>query len=78
MMPMFFFNVHNGGSHNDTVGDELPDTSAAWEEATTIAGQLLRDLDGNLKPGQKLSVEVTDEAAKPLYAIRIETESYRS
>ena len=75
-MPKYFFHVHNGRSHNDTVGDELPNALAAWEEATTIAGQLIRDLDGKLEPGQKLSIAVTDEAAKLLYAIRIETESY--
>lgn len=73
-MPRFFFNVYNGTSYNDIVGDELPNNEAAWAEATTIAGQLLRDLDGKLKPGQKLSIRVTDEANKPLYAIRIETD----
>lgn len=76
-MAKYFFHVRNGTVHNDIVGDELPNAAAAWQEATVIAGQLLRDLDGNLRPGQEISIEVTDEAATPLYSIRVETISHQ-
>jgi len=70
-MPRYFFNVHHERSNVDTEGEELRDKHAAWQEATIIAGELLRDIDGKLKAGQDLQLEVTDEFRNPLYMIRI-------
>ena len=70
-MPKYFFNVRHERSNVDTEGEELQDKHAAWHEATLIAGELLRDIDGKLKPGQDLQLEVTDEFRNRLYMIRI-------
>jgi Domain of unknown function (DUF6894) len=70
-MPRYFFNIHHEGSRADTEGEDLPNKEAAWREATLVAGELLRDIDGKFKPGQDWSLEVTDERRNPLYILRI-------
>ena len=73
-MPRYFFHVYHERADLDYEGEELPDKHAAWQEATVIAGQSLRDLDGNLQPGREWRMEVTDEFANPLYVLHINAE----
>jgi hypothetical protein len=73
-MAKYFFNVHGGASGPDQVGEELPNDEAAWKEATMIAGELFKDIDGKFRPGQEWSLEVTDERRNPLYFIRVSGE----
>ena len=70
-MPKFFFNVHDMNPIIDTEREELPDAEAAWREATKLAGAIFHDMDGKFRPGQEWSLEVTDEARRPLYYIVI-------
>jgi hypothetical protein len=51
-MGKYYFNVHNVILHPDDIGEELPDDEAAWHEATIIAGELFKDIDGNFQPGK--------------------------
>jgi hypothetical protein len=60
-MPRYFFNTHGIRPITDEVGEELPDDETAWHEATIIAGQLLKDIDGKFRPDQEWALEVTDE-----------------
>jgi hypothetical protein len=71
LMARYFFNVHNVGSRPDMEGEELPNDEAAWHEATIIAGELFKDIDGKFRPGQEWSLEVTDERRNSLYFIRV-------
>jgi hypothetical protein len=73
-MARYFFTVHNEGAAPDMEGEELPDDEAAWREATLIAGELFKDIDGKFRPGQDWSLEVTDERRHPLYFIRVSAE----
>ena len=73
-MPRYYFNVFLERPERDSVGEELADRHAAWQEAqeaTVTAGRLLQSLDGKLKPGQDWRMEVTDEFANPLYVIQV-------
>ena len=72
-MPRYFFHIHNIG-RDDPSGQDLADHAAAWREATLVAAELFRDIDGKLQPGQSWWLEVTDDSQKPLYVIRITTE----
>jgi hypothetical protein len=45
-VPRYFFNVYRDSQQLDQEGEELPDKIAAWREATTMAGQILQDMDG--------------------------------
>jgi len=72
-MPRYYFNILNLNlSIIDDVGEELPDKEAAWRQATITAGELFKDVDGRLRPGQEWALEVTDEVRRPIYLIRIE------
>jgi hypothetical protein len=70
-MPRYFFNMRGVRPSIDQEGEELPDDEAAWQEATIIAGELFRDIDGKFRPGQELALEVTDDQRNPLYMISI-------
>lgn len=63
--------MHKGQPIVDDLGDELADDAVAWKEATKIAGELLRSLDGSFQPGQEWAVEVTDSRQQTLFWIRI-------
>jgi hypothetical protein len=71
-MPRYFFNVHNAGTSVDESGEELPNNEAAWQQATRIAGELFKDMDGKFRPGQEWALEITDESRNPIYFIQIE------
>jgi hypothetical protein len=73
-MARYFFNVVNGKSGPDMVGEELRDNEAAWHEATLIVGELFKDIDGRFRPDQEWSLEVTDERRNPIYYIRVNGE----
>jgi hypothetical protein len=70
-MPRYFFNVQNVPPTTGNTGEELPDDEAAWREATLFAGDLLKDTDGNYRPGQEWGLEVTDAKKRPICNIRI-------
>jgi hypothetical protein len=70
-MPRYFFHVHGVRRSHDEEGEELPNDKAAWDEATIIAGELFRDIDGKFRPGQEWTLEVTDHERKPIYTISI-------
>jgi hypothetical protein len=40
---------------------------AAWHEATITAGQLFKNIDGKFRPGQKWSLEISDENDNSLF-----------
>jgi hypothetical protein len=55
---------------------ELADRYEAWAEATTACGELLKDLDGGLKPGDKWQMQVKDEAGRDLYELEFRTKEF--
>jgi hypothetical protein len=55
----------------DDIGEELADETAAWNEATLVAGELFKDIDGKFQPRQEWSLQVTDEQRYPIYLIAI-------
>jgi hypothetical protein len=75
-MPRYFFMVLDGHkSELKNEGLDLPDNDAAWVEATTACGKLLRNLNGSLKPGDHWSMQVKDHAGAELYLLEFRTTS---
>jgi hypothetical protein len=70
-MPRYFFHMHGVRPSPDEIGEDLRDDEAAWHEATLVAGEIFKDIDGNFRPDQEWSLEVTDGGGKPLYSIQI-------
>jgi hypothetical protein len=76
-MPLYFFDIHHNAASIDQVGEELPDHRAAWKEATSAAGHMLRDLHGSLTPGRDWHMVVNDEFRNPLYVLQISSKKPR-
>jgi hypothetical protein len=75
-MPRYFFTVLDGRKSTlKNEGLDLPDGEAAWVEATTACGELLRNLNGTLRPGDHWSMQVKDEAGTELYILEFKTRS---
>jgi hypothetical protein len=78
MMPQFYFTILDGkNSQIKNEGLDLRDSQAAWTEATTACGELLRELDGRLRPGDHWSMSVKDESGSDLYLLEFKTQKLR-
>jgi hypothetical protein len=76
-VPRFHFKtVHGAESHDDPEGMELKDLRAAWKEATRATGEILKLIDGSLEPEREWRMDVTDEAGRALFSLRLIPETY--
>ncbi len=76
-MAHYFFDVHyERPATVDEIGEELTDDDAAWHEATIIAGELFREIDGRFRPELEWRLEVKNQQKAPLYVIRIHAEIF--
>jgi hypothetical protein len=73
-MPLYHFNVYHDVTMHDLSGMELADKDAAWKRATMLAGGMIKDIDGKLKPGHDWRMEVTDEFENPLWELHVKAE----
>ena len=76
-MPRYFFDVHDSSPRMDEVGEELPNDEAAWREATTTAGEIFKDVNGKMQPGQDWELDVADQDRNPLFLIHISTKKLK-
>lgn len=76
-MARYFFRVFQGQtSTSPGTGLEFADDEAAWVEATTACGEIIRDLDGDQKAGPEWRMEVTNETGDLVYRLRFSAEAY--
>jgi uncharacterized protein DUF6894 len=76
-MPRYYFHVAYGDSAKIiNEGLELGNKEDAWIEATTACGELLRDMDGKLKPGDAWSMTVKDDSGASVYELKFLTKSF--
>ena len=54
----------------------MADDDAAWVEATTACGEMLRDLDGALKAGPEWRMEVLRESGEVVYRLTFSAEAF--
>ena len=74
-MPRYFFHMsRNGEPHFDTEGLTFLDNQAAYEEATKACGEMIGSIDGHLQPGAGWQIDVTDEAGRHIYRLRVSSE----
>ena len=75
-MPRYFFEIRQGDkitAKNEGLAFSNPE--AAWIEATASFGEMIRDLDGALKPGAKWEMDVIDENQKVIFKLAFVTEA---
>jgi hypothetical protein len=70
-MPKYFFDVNGSGVPDEYRGQTLANDDGAWHEATLVAGEIFKDVDGKFKPGEEWKLEVQDEQHRPLFSINI-------
>jgi hypothetical protein len=77
-MPRFYFHMAYGEvSKVVNEGLELASEDEAWIEATTACGEMIKDLDGALVPGDAWSMTVKDEAGTDIYLLEFKTRALR-
>jgi hypothetical protein len=77
-MPRYYFQIsHGNGPRALNEGIDLPDKDAAWVEATSACGEIIRDLNGQLKPGDTWRMIVKDQAGREVFLIELSTREYR-
>ncbi len=75
-MPRYYFNTfHSDREFQDTEGMDHASQNDAWEEATTACGEMMRDLDGDLKPGEEWRMEVLNEQGEVVFVLRFSAET---
>ena len=76
-MPLYYFVVtQNEQTNQPSEPVDLPGMDAAWEEATSAAGEIIRDSDGKLSVNGKWQIEIQDKSRKPLRTIRLVTTTH--
>jgi hypothetical protein len=70
-MPRYYFDINGSAVVDDNESETLESDEAAWHEATLVAGEIFKDVDGKFRPGQQWTLEVLDEQRRPLFSINI-------
>ncbi|MET0970966.1 MAG: hypothetical protein ABWY18_17340 [Tardiphaga sp.] len=77
-MPHFYFSTSidgRAGSQSDPL--DLPDTRAAWMEATVACGEIMKEIDGDFSAPGELRLDVSDETRQPLFSLRVNSEVHQ-
>jgi hypothetical protein len=75
-MPVFRFKTRHGRDVFEGDGIELGTLREAWKQATSAAGEILKDVDGSLDPDREWRMDVMDEAGRALFSLRLIPETY--
>ena len=71
-MARFFFHIHDGQDFEDEVGTNLSSISQARQQALLLAGQMLHGgAMATPRTGAEWVLQVTDDAASPVFTLRI-------
>jgi hypothetical protein len=74
-MPRYFFHMsRNDEAYFDAEGLTFLHNQAACEEATKACGEMIGSIEGHLQPGTGWQIDVTDEAGKLIYRLRLISE----
>ena len=67
----YYFHVDEGKPRLDATGLEFATDREAWHQATLACAEILHDIDGNLKPGDDLHMEVRDQTGRLCFTLAI-------
>ena len=75
-MSLYFFRISHGHySGASDHGTEFESREAAWAEMTKVCGNLLGGISRNLKQNAEWQMELLDETRKPVFRVRLVSES---
>ena len=76
-MPLFYFRIRTGRySGESSHGIELAGQDAAWEELTSVCGDMIGSIARHLAENAEWEMELLDESRKPVFRIRLIAESF--
>jgi len=70
MQKYFFHTVANGVATHDEDGTALPDEAAAWHEASSAFGEMIKEVDGEMQIGSEWTMQVESESG-PVFVITL-------
>jgi hypothetical protein len=76
-MPVYYFRISNGPYSGSSNRVELADEAAAWDEMTKVCADLVGGISSKIKQNSEWSMELLDEAKKPLFRIRLLAETLK-
>lgn len=74
-MPLYQFAINRDGTDNPVEVD-LANAQEAWAEAVQCVGETLRDLRDGLRPGEELTLLVSEKDGPALFSIRCTADIY--
>ena len=76
-MSLYFFRISHGRySGASEQGSEFESREAAWNEMTKVCANLLGGISRSLKQDAEWHMELLDESKKPVFRIRLVSESF--
>ena len=74
-MPVYYFRISNGPYSGASDRIELADHAVAWDEMTKVCADLVGGISRTMKQNSEWSMELLDEAKKPVFRIRLGAET---
>jgi len=75
-MPQYFFRIRHGRySGASDQGSEFESREAAWAEMTKVCANLVSGISRSLNQNAEWHMELLDEAKKPVFRIRLMSET---
>lgn len=76
-MPLYYFSTTNDDRRDDRDDPiDLPDHNAAWGQAAVAFGEMLKEINGDLKRNTEWRSDVRDESKDLIYSLKLMPESY--
>jgi len=76
-MALYFFRIQNGSySGCSDQGSEFSDRDAAWRQMTSVCAGMAAGISRKLQENSEWNMELLDEAKRPIFRIRIVSESF--
>ena len=69
----YYFHVDDGTPKLDSDGLEFANDREAWHQATLACAEALHDIDGALKPGDDIHMEVRDQTGRLCFTVAVST-----
>ena len=64
----YFFRITRNGARTDhSDGLEFADKAAVWHEAAISCGEIIREMGGDIEPGNHWQMEISDDRDVPIY-----------
>lgn len=74
-MPHYSFRISQGGQPQTNSTSDCPDDDAAKKEAAGMFADMARDISSQLQSMPDWQIEVSDEAGKSIFKIKLTAES---